>query len=68
MEDRIIRLEETVAIQERIIEQLSDALTEQQVEIAEMSKQLRLLGERVKNVGPGSDNEPGDEPPPPHYL
>lgn len=71
MEYRVIRLEETIAMQDRLIEQLSDALAAQQAEIDEMKRKLTLLGERVKGVmdsGGRADSEPDDEPPPPHYL
>ena len=68
MEDRIIRLEESVALQDRIIEQLSDALAAQQSEIETLTRQVQLLSQRVKTAGDVGDEGPDDNQPPPHYL
>lgn len=68
MEDRIIRLEESVALQDRIIELLSDALAGQQTEIETLTRQVHLLSQRVKSAGDAGDEGPDDNQPPPHYL
>ncbi len=70
MEDRIIRLEETLALQDRTIEQLSEALGEQQIEISALTRQLQVLAARFNDFGATQDS--GSTPPaddaPPHYL
>jgi SlyX protein len=71
MEDRIMRLEELVALQDRTIEKLGEEVAAQQRELMEMERRVRLLGERVRSLGqagPAPEDGGGDEPPPPHYL
>ncbi len=64
MEERLDKIEETLALQERTLEQLSEVLTTQQAELNELHRQIRFLAERVKTAA----SEPSEEPPPPHYL
>jgi SlyX protein len=68
MEERIIRLEETVALQERTIEELSDVLAAQQKQIDAMERLLQAVATRLQaafTVG-ATTAAPPDEAPP-HY-
>lgn len=68
MEDRLERLEALVAMQDRTIEELDGVVADQQRQIDELERKLMLLGEKVKrNTDSQDDQEPGPEPPPPHY-
>lgn len=59
-------LESRVAFQEAAIDQLSDALAKQEVELDKMSRMLHLLNQKIKDL---SDGQPLGEnnQPPPHY-
>nr|WP_154719396.1 SlyX family protein [Ciceribacter naphthalenivorans] len=65
-EDRILRLEETVAHQARVIEELSDQITEQWKVVEQTRAKLDRLTERFLSL-----EEQGLEAPaitrPPHY-
>ena len=65
-EDRILRLEETVAHQARVIEELSDQITEQWKVVEQTRAKLDRLTERFLSL-----EEQGLEVPaitrPPHY-
>ena len=67
LEQRLDALESRTVFQEDIIEQLSEELALHQVKISELKEQLKLMANRIKDVG----NEPSGadeiEPPPPHY-
>lgn len=59
-------LEARVAFQEQSIDQLSDALARQELELEKMSRMIHHLGQRIKEL---SDGNPlgEDNQPPPHY-
>ncbi|MCK9241127.1 SlyX family protein [Desulfocurvus sp.] len=68
MEDRIIRLEETVALQEKTIEDLSDVLAAQQKQLDAVERLLQAVATRLQTaftVG-ATTAAPPDEAPP-HY-
>ena len=68
VEDRIIDLESTVAMQDRALEKLGEALLEQQRLIDRLEAALSALAEQRRiSSEPGSEGEP-DEPLPPHYA
>ncbi|KDE39519.1 MAG: SlyX family protein [Nitrincola lacisaponensis] len=59
-------LESRVAFQEAAIDQLSDALARQELELDKMSRMIHHLTQRIKELSEGhvlNDNNP----PPPHY-
>ncbi|SKA85754.1 SlyX protein [Paucidesulfovibrio gracilis DSM 16080] len=69
LETRVMRLEESLALRDREVEQLNAALTEQQREINELRKQLDLLAGRYRSLREAlQQDEEGPEPLPPHYL
>ena len=67
MEHRIERLEETLALQDRMMEQLNQVVIEQQRQIDQLTRQITLLADRVKGLNLEENGGAGDEPPPPHY-
>lgn len=67
MEDRIERLENLVALQERTIEKLNDSLVEQQQEISDLHRLVERLALKVRDLDTDMDNAGGIDTPPPHY-
>ncbi len=67
---RIDELESRVAFQEDSIQQLSDALGEQQLQMGRLEDTCKLLLDRVKSLQGLVDELSGDSAPverPPHY-
>lgn len=64
---RMDELETKVAFQENTIEQLNQALIEQQFIIDKMQLQLRYLAQKQKDVQPSNIATQAEETPPPHY-
>ena len=64
---RVDELETKVAFQENTIEQLNQALIEQQFIIDKMQLQLRYLAQKLKDVQPSNIATQAEETPPPHY-
>ena len=64
LEERLIDIETAIAIQEKTVEELNQAVIEQGKLIDRLTKQNRCLAEMIKNdtVRPQSE-----ETPPPHY-
>lgn len=68
MEDRVERLENLVALQDRTIEKLNDAIFEQQQQITDLHKLVGRLAGRVRDLDDALDQAGGHEnTPPPHY-
>ena len=66
-EERFIDLESRLAHQDKLLNDLNDVVTEQQVKIMRLDELCRSLIDRVRSLGealPAGD--PGDERPP-HY-
>ncbi len=66
-EERFIDLESRLAHQDKLLSDLNDVVTEQQVKIMRLDELCRSLIDRVRSLGealPAGD--PGDERPP-HY-
>ena len=64
---RMDELETKVAFQENTIEQLNQALIEQQFIIDKMQLQLRYLAQKLNDVQPSNIATQAEETPPPHY-
>ena len=67
LEPRIAELEMKLTVQETIIEELNQALIEQQFLIDKMQVQLRYLVNKLKDVQPSNIATQAEETPPPHY-
>lgn len=67
LEPRIAELEMKLTFQETIIEELNQALIEQQFLIDKMHVQLRYLVNKLKDVQPSNIATQAEETPPPHY-
>jgi SlyX protein len=66
-EERFIDMEMRLAHQDQLLNQLNDAVTEQQSKIMQLEALCKSLIQRVQSVGDGMSGEnPGDERPP-HY-
>ncbi|MFZ7216554.1 SlyX family protein [Avibacterium avium] len=64
---QIAELETKVAFQEHAIEELNQALIEQQFIIEKMQLQLRHLAAKLKDLQPSNIASQAEETPPPHY-
>ncbi|MEE3608493.1 MULTISPECIES: SlyX family protein [Avibacterium] len=64
---QIAELETKVAFQEHAIEELNQALIEQQFAIEKMQLQLRHLAAKLKDLQPSNIASQAEETPPPHY-
>lgn len=63
---RIDAMEARIAYQDRIIEELNAAITEQWKQIESLTRQVERMADRLQQVADNaSPNAP--EPPPPHY-
>ena len=67
LEPRIAELEMKLTFQETIIEELNQALIEQQFLIDKMQVQLRYLVNKLKDVQPSNIATQAEETPPQHY-
>ena len=69
MEERLASLEETVFFQERLIEELNEALAEQQHQIIDLLERANALRDEVWGLREQLDaGSPPANTPPPHYL
>jgi SlyX protein len=64
---RLEALETRIAYQDEVIEDLNKTLTAQWKEIDRLTRELAMLAERVAQAEQGTDADPSEEPPPPHY-
>ncbi|UXN34973.1 SlyX family protein [Avibacterium paragallinarum] len=64
---QIAELETKVAFQEHAIEELNQALIDQQFIIEKMQLQLRHLAAKLKDLQPSNIASQAEETPPPHY-
>ena len=67
LEPRIAELEMKLTFQETIVEELNQALIEQQFLIDKMQVQLRYLVNKLKDVQHSNIATQAEETPPPHY-
>jgi len=67
LEGRIEALESRNVFQDDVIEQLSKELAIHQAQIADITAQLALLANRLKESGSSQTTTQEIEPPPPHF-
>ncbi|MGR6860436.1 SlyX family protein [Aliivibrio salmonicida] len=67
LEDKISDLEYKMAFQEQTIEELNDALSQQQLLITNMQVQMRFVVGKMKTMDTSSMADASEETPPPHY-
>ena len=66
-EARLIELESRVAHYERMAEELSTVLTEQGKTVELLTRQVRHLKDRLRDLEAGWERSPQDDKPPPHW-
>ncbi|OOF67994.1 SlyX family protein [Rodentibacter caecimuris] len=67
LENRITELETKIAFQEQLLEDLNQALIQQQFDLDKTQRQLRYLVEKLKDLQPSNVASQTEETPPPHY-
>ena len=67
MEQRLAELEMKLTFQDNLLEELNQALVEQQFIIDKMQLQLRYVAEKLKDMQPSNIASRAEETPPPHY-
>lgn len=67
LESRVNDLECQLAFQEQTIEELNDALSQQQLLITKMQDQMKYVVGKVKNMDSSNLADTSQETPPPHY-
>ena len=67
LEKKLIALESRLTHHERMAEELSDVMAEQQRTIDLLTAQVRRLTGRLQEMAAGWSSSPQDDKPPPHY-
>lgn len=67
LQQRIDDMECKVAFQEQTIDELNEALTQQQLLITKMQDQMKYVVGKVKNMDSSNLADASEETPPPHY-
>lgn len=67
LEQRINEVEARLAFQESTLQELNEALTNQQQQLMHMQALLEKLRERVIELASNMQPDTAVEPPPPHY-
>ena len=67
LEDRIAELEMKIAFQEQLLDELNQALVQQQFDMDKIQLQLRYLAGKLKDMRPSNIASQAEETPPPHY-
>ena len=67
LEDKISDLECQMAFQEQTVEELNDALSQQQLLITKMQVQMKFMVGKMKTMDTSSMADASEETPPPHY-
>lgn len=67
LENRITELEMKVAFQEQLLEELNQALVQQQFDMDRIQLQLRYMANKLKDFQPSNIASQAEETPPPHY-
>lgn len=67
MQQILIELETKIAFQEQTIEDLNQALIQQQFAIDKLQLQVRNLAEKLQGISGSNVASRAEETPPPHY-
>ena len=67
MEERLMKLEETVAFQDELINKLNDTVAEQELLLHKLDKKVNNLEKNVREAMPSLTISTKDDVPPPHY-
>ncbi|OOF39963.1 SlyX protein [Rodentibacter rarus] len=67
LENRLTELEMKVAFQEQLLEELNQALVQQQFDMDRIQLQLRYMANKLKDFPPSNIASQAEETPPPHY-
>ena len=67
LESRVNDLECQLAFQEQTVEELNEALSQQQMLITKMQDQMKYVVGKVKNIDGSNLADASEETPPPHY-
>lgn len=67
LQQRVDDLEVKAAFQEQTIEELNEALSQQQLLITKMQDQMKYVVGKVKNLDTSNLADAAEETPPPHY-
>ncbi|MCG3723837.1 SlyX family protein [Vibrio cincinnatiensis] len=67
LQKRVEDLECQLAFQEQTIDELNEALTQQQLVISKMQDQMKYVVGKMKNMDSSNLADPANETPPPHY-
>ncbi|MBD1557358.1 SlyX protein [Vibrio sp. S9_S30] len=67
LQTRIENLECQLAFQEQTIDELNDALSQQQLLITKMQDQMKYVVGKMKNMDSSNLADASEETPPPHY-
>lgn len=65
--NRVDDLECKLAFQEQVIDELNEALSQQQLLISKMQQQMKYVASKVKNMDTSNLADAAEETPPPHY-
>ncbi|MCP3429613.1 SlyX family protein [Opacimonas viscosa] len=67
LENQVVDLETKVAFQDDTIEQLNEALSNQQLTMDQLSFKVDHMMDKMKSIEPSNIAKPEEETPPPHY-
>jgi len=67
MSERVTNIEIQLMHHENTIQQLSDVITHQQLDIEKMQQEIKLIRKHLQSVTSPDVIAPEDEEPPPHY-
>jgi SlyX protein len=67
MNERINKIEERIAHQEMILQELGDEVYQQQMQVEKLELVVRELSEKIKIISESSGSLSSLEEPPPHY-
>ncbi|ACA31586.1 SlyX family protein [Histophilus somni] len=67
LDQRIAELEMKIAFQENTLEELNQALIDQQFVLDKMQLQLRYMASKLKDLQSSNIASQAEETPPPHY-